>query len=75
MVLDQEAVKSRIGEEVRVKRTRLGWTQWKLGKKAGLSQTHVSEIENGYRDPQITTLLKLADALNMSLNQIVGRGG
>lgn len=71
----QEMMKDRIGEEVRVARARLGISQDQLAKRANLSPTYVSEIENGHRDPSASTLVALSEALGVDPNTILGADG
>lgn len=58
-------------KELRKKRN---WTQQKLAEKAGLSFNAVTKIEQGAAEyPTLRTLLKLADAFGVSLDELVGR--
>ena len=50
------------------------WTQQKLAEKAGLSFNAVTKIEQGVAEhPTLKTLLKLADAFDIGLDELVGR--
>lgn len=42
-------------------------SQRALGKKIGLAQSHVSKIERGTVDPQLSNLLEMARALGLEL--------
>ncbi len=42
------------------------WSQEELAFEAGLHQTYVSGIDNGTRNPTVTVLKKLADALGIA---------
>ncbi|MDE2261214.1 MAG: helix-turn-helix transcriptional regulator [Gammaproteobacteria bacterium] len=42
-------------------------SQRALGKKIGLAQSHVSKIERGSVDPQLSNLLEIARALGLEL--------
>ena len=45
-----------------------------LSKMTGLGTGRLSEIETGVTsDPRISTLIKIADALNVTLDELVGR--
>ena len=47
-----------------------------LSEMAGLGTGRLSEIETGITsDPRISTLIKIADALSVSLDELVGRDG
>jgi len=50
------------------------WTQQKLAEKAGLSFNTITKIEQGAaKHPTLKTLLKLADAFKIGLDELVGR--
>jgi transcriptional regulator with XRE-family HTH domain len=52
------------------------WTQQKLAEKAGLSFNAITKIEQGAAlHPTLKTLLKLSDAFDISLDELVGRRG
>lgn len=56
-------------------RKKAGWSQQKLAEKAGLSYNVITKIEQGIaKRPSIQTMVKLADALGISLDELVGRG-
>lgn len=42
-------------------------TQEKLSKLTGINQSELSKIENGVRNPSISILQRIADALSMKL--------
>lgn len=51
-----------------------GWSQQKLAEKTDLSFNAVTKIEQGLaKHPTLKTLLKLADAFGISLDDLVGR--
>jgi len=55
-------------------RKKAGWSQQKLAEKAGLSYNMITKIEQGVaKQPTIQTVIKIADAFNISLDQLVGR--
>lgn len=52
-----------LGDKVRTARKKSGLTTLMLAKKAGISQSYISEIENNRKSPSTKTILKLADIL------------
>ena len=51
-----------------------GWSQEKLAQEAGISYNTLIKIErNGIENPKIETVIKLAEALGVSLDELVGR--
>ncbi|MFZ5815363.1 MAG: helix-turn-helix domain-containing protein [Bacillota bacterium] len=53
-----------IGSSIRALRTAKGWTTTELAEKANMSQSYISEIENG-KKPGRSALEKLAQALGV----------
>jgi len=46
-------------------------TQLELANKIGVVESTISLYESGKREPDISTLIKLADCLNISIDEIV----
>jgi DNA-binding XRE family transcriptional regulator len=59
-----------IGKTVRELREAAGLNQTDLAKKAGLTQSHISRIENAEHHPTNFTLEKIAKALGVKVSQI-----
>ena len=55
---------------MKICREELGLTQQELAQIVGLSQETISQYEIGSRTPNIITAKKIADALNVSLDNI-----
>jgi transcriptional regulator with XRE-family HTH domain len=53
--------------ELREKR---GWSQRELGRRANLSGTCINKVENGTRKMTLETAVKVAKALNVSLDEL-----
>lgn len=56
-----------IVEALRKARAAAGLSQRALSAKAGLAQSHISEIENGSKDPGLSKLIDVARALDLEL--------
>jgi transcriptional regulator with XRE-family HTH domain len=54
-----------LGKNLRVARERLGLTQEEVAARSGVQAGEISRIERGKRDPQISTLEKIAAAVEM----------
>ena len=55
-------------------RKKTGWSQQKLAEKAGVSYNTITKIEQGAATmPTIQTMIKIADAFGISLDELVGR--
>jgi transcriptional regulator with XRE-family HTH domain len=48
-------------------------TQAELGARAGIAAASISHFETGQRTPSLDSLVKLADALNISVDVLIGR--
>jgi transcriptional regulator with XRE-family HTH domain len=46
-------------------------SQEALAAKAGLGAKHISEIERANKDPRLTTVIRLADALGMTPSELL----
>ena len=62
-----------LGERLREFREERGLTQSELGRKASLTPAAVWQIENNNRKPSAVTLEKLARALVVSMDALMGR--
>src|SRR4051812_7528180 len=49
------------------------WSQGELGAKAGLPPTSIAHFEAGARKPSFDTLRKLANALDVTTDYLLGR--
>jgi len=62
-----------LGKRVKEYRRQKGLTQQKLAEKTGLSFNTITKIEQGIGDsPTLKTLLKLSEALEIGLDELVG---
>lgn len=52
---------------IRNKREKLGWSQYKLAKVVGITQSFMNEIESGRKSPSIEVFFKICEALNIKL--------
>lgn len=62
-----------VGERIRERRKFLNLTQKELGNKLLLSEFNISKYERNYSSPDIDTLKKLSDALECSVDYLVGK--
>lgn len=56
---------------IREIRLKAGLSQNALAKKAGVSQSHISEIESGEKKVGLAIALKLTEALNCTIDDIL----
>jgi transcriptional regulator with XRE-family HTH domain len=60
-----------LGERVRQLREARGWSQEGFAHEGGLGRSFAGAIERGEKDIRLSTLLKLARALGVSLSQLL----
>lgn len=60
-----------LGSNLRDARKRLGLTQEQVAERSGVHPTEVSRIEAGKRDPRVSTLLRLARALEVRPGELL----
>ncbi len=60
-----------LGKNARAARKRLDLTQEEVARRSGLEPAEISRIESGKRDPRVSTLEKLAKALEVDPGQLL----
>ena len=70
-VVDQLIHRKILGDTIRLYRTRAGFTQEKLAERAELHHNFVGEVERGNMECSVTSLVKIAKALNVSVRDLV----
>jgi transcriptional regulator with XRE-family HTH domain len=73
MVLNTEQSRKRFRERLRDWRLKRGLTQEELARKADVPTVSVSHFETGHRFPNAESLRRLADALGVSADYLLGR--
>ncbi len=63
----QEQLQRAIGERIREFRSSKGWSQERLGDLCRIHRSHMGQIENGATNPELSTLRKIADALDIPI--------
>jgi transcriptional regulator with XRE-family HTH domain len=48
-----------------------GWSQQELAKRARISREYLARLETGRQDPRVSVLLKVARALNTTIDDLV----
>ena len=68
---DPQNIQVRFGERVRTVRSQKGISQEALADKAGLHRTYVSSVERGERNVSLSTVERLAAALEISMADLM----
>jgi transcriptional regulator with XRE-family HTH domain len=69
--LRDRAVAERFGRNLRKARRRAGFSQEELGRLTSLHRTHIGYMEMGKRLPRADTLIKLASALAVAVDELL----
>lgn len=59
------------GQALKARRMALSVSQEELAYRAGVDRTFISRIERGIRQPTITTIFSLSQALEISASELV----
>ena len=58
------------GREVRRRRVALGLTLEELAERSGLTPNYIGTVENGRRDPSLSTVMSLANGLGVPAGEL-----
>ena len=61
----------KIGQRIRAARLKLGWQQAEVAFRAGLTTSHMSHIETGQTKVALPTIVKIANALSVSTDELL----
>lgn len=64
---------AKIGDQIKKFRKSRGLSQIDLGKRLGVTQQVITNWERNLREPALETLLKIAGAFDITLEQLVGQ--
>lgn len=70
MITDDE-LKRNLAENLQHLLEVRGWTRYRLAKESGESQVTLAGIVHGRAMPQVGTLARIADCLDVSLDQLI----
>ena len=66
-----DEINRQLGQRIQEARRARGWTQEDLAHHAGLDFSYLNQLENGKRNPSLSTLYKIAIALEVSLKDLI----
>ena len=64
-----------IGKNIRITRNHRKLTQQQLAYSSGIDRTYISQVERGKQNLTIAAILKIANALDVSINELLGSRG
>ena len=59
-----------VGQEIRAHRKQAGLSQEKLAEKASLSYKYLGEVERGYVNVSLDSLMRIAKALKLKVSDL-----
>lgn len=71
--LTLEVIFVSLGSAIKNYRKLNNYTQLQVANKLGVSRIYVQAIESGRREPSIKLLLRIAEVLNVELNDLVAK--
>jgi transcriptional regulator with XRE-family HTH domain len=67
----EKQLRKNIADKLRIYRAKERISQEQLAEKSNLTQTYVYKLENEMANPSIFVILKLAKALNVTVNDLI----
>lgn len=69
--MDEQTLKE-LGIRIRDLRTDAGMSQEQLCEAAGVDRAYISQIEGGTRNPSVSVVVRIADALGVTVSELLG---
>lgn len=66
-----DGISKKLGQNIKRIREQKEMTQGDICRSLNLDRGYISSIENGKRNPTLSTLKKLADALRVSVDELL----
>ncbi|MBR1942396.1 helix-turn-helix transcriptional regulator [bacterium] len=66
-----DELSKRFGKRIKIERINQEISQEKLAELAGLHRTTLGTIENGKTSPTLDTIAKIANALNLTISELL----
>jgi transcriptional regulator with XRE-family HTH domain len=70
---DMTEIRHAFGLAVRIFRERRAWNQAELARASGIDRGYISRIETGSADPGLRVQHRLAEALQVSLTELIAQ--
>ena len=69
--MERDILIKNISDNIRVQRTKLRISQDKLSELTGINKQQISYIENRKVCPKLETVIKIAEALKVTVNDLI----
>ena len=66
-----DQISAKLGDNIKRIRTRKKMSQGDIARALDVDRGYISNIENGKKNPTLATIKKLADALNISADELL----
>jgi transcriptional regulator with XRE-family HTH domain len=63
--------RQQLARNIRQRRANLGISQEELGERAHLHRTEISLLERAVRDPRLSTIIRVAQALDLTAAELL----
>lgn len=67
---DAGRLQQAVAANLKARRLKLGLTQAELGRRMGVNQARIAEIEGSTANPRLSTLWRLAKALDTTVSRL-----
>ena len=74
-ILSESEMRRRLAGTLRTSRDAKGWTQLELAERSAMPRSYIADLESARRNPSLRTLLRLANALKVSLEELFHEEG
>ena len=69
--MNKESVKRILADNVRMLRTKKRFSQEAVAELANIGQNQISEIENEHANPSLETLIRIANAFEVTISDLL----
>ena len=64
-------ISKKLGQNLKRIRTKKGISQGDISRKLDMDRGYISRLENGMKNPTLSTIQKIADFLEVSVNDLI----
>ena len=70
---EYEKLRRGLGRAIKALRASKGYSQEGLAYAVGLNRTYMGDIERGVRNPSLKNLVRISNALGVSLSELISK--
>ena len=68
--MNNKDIRKKLADNIRLLRAKKRFSQEAIASIAGIGQNQISEIENEHSNPNLETLIRIANALNIEMSKL-----